>query len=269
MYGEYATTIGQLELESAFTDWLSRKLFIIANEVVTRSELYHQQGRLKALITDSHLQINEKFRPRRLEKNHANFVFFSNRIDIAKLDRDDRRYAVVWTPPALSQNFYDDVAAEIRAGGAAALLSHLMAMDLGDFGPHSKPPMTRAKHELINLGLDSTDRFFLEWAAGTLPVPFIPCKSLDLYSAYRIWAAREGVPKPAPSYVLLGTVGKKPGVNKARRHFFEPGTSKKVQAMTVCPPDQTPPEGETAIAWVSKHVAEFAGALDAWKELGK
>jgi putative DNA primase/helicase len=269
IYGEYASMIGQLELESQFTDWLSRKLFIIANEVVTRAELYHQQGRLKALITDSHLQINEKFRPRRLERNHANFVFFSNRIDIAKLDRDDRRYAVIWTPAALGQDFYDDVAVEIAAGGAAALYSHLRALNLGDFGPHTKPPMTLAKRELINLGLDSTDRFWLEWAAGKLPAPFVPCKSLDLYSVYRLWAQREGVPRAAPSYVLLSTVGKKPGVRKAPRWFYEPGTSKKVQQTVVNPPDQVAPDGETDIAWLSKHVAEFAEALEAWKGAGK
>src|SRR5690348_9184907 len=36
---EYATVITQNELESQFNTWASRKLFMVANEVVSRSEL--------------------------------------------------------------------------------------------------------------------------------------------------------------------------------------------------------------------------------------
>ncbi|WP_166888590.1 primase-helicase family protein [Pantoea sp. Cy-639] len=35
IYGAYGTTIGQAQLESQFTGWQSRKLFALAEEVVT------------------------------------------------------------------------------------------------------------------------------------------------------------------------------------------------------------------------------------------
>ena len=44
MYGEYGVTIGQAQLESQFTGWQSRKLFALAEEVVSRQEMRHYKG---------------------------------------------------------------------------------------------------------------------------------------------------------------------------------------------------------------------------------
>lgn len=265
IYDKYGGIFGQTELESQFNGWASGKLFMIGNEVVTRVELYHQQGRLKNMITETEWQVREMYLPPRIEANHCNFAFFSNRIDIAKLDCEDRRYCVLWTPAHLSPEFYRDVAAEIAAGGIAALHHHLLELDLGDFGPHTKPPMTGAKQDLINLSLDSTERFFQEWKAGQLPVPCIPCRSEHLYPAYRLWAQGEGVPRAAPSYVLMAALGKKPGVKKftAWHHFESP--NKRIQRMVVFPEGADPPAGESAVAWTTAAVREFYDALEEWR----
>jgi putative DNA primase/helicase len=266
IYDRYGGIFGQTELESQFNGWASGKLFMIGNEVVSRVEKYHLQGRLKNMVTESEWQINEKNLPARLEANHCNFVFFSNRIDIAQLDPDDRRYCVIWTPPALSEKFYADVAAELRNGGVAALHHHLLGLDLGDFGPHIKPPLTRGKRELIALSLDSTERFFGLWRAGHLAIPYSPCLSMDLYAAYRHWAQLEGVPKPAPNYVLLGAIGKKPGITKGRQYHHKPGTTTRTRSMCVIPPGHAPAEGVSEVAWLTEKIAEFAEALSAMKE---
>jgi hypothetical protein len=98
IYRDYATVITQNELESQFNTWSSRKLFMVANEVVSRSELREHKGRLKNYITERELQINEKLLPLRTERNHMNFVFLSNETQPLALDRTDRRYLVIWTP---------------------------------------------------------------------------------------------------------------------------------------------------------------------------
>lgn len=266
IYGRYGGIFGQTELESQFNGFASGKLFMIGNEVIARQEKYHLQGRIKNMVTEPEWMINEKQLPARLEANHCNFVFFSNRIDIAQLDPDDRRFCVIWTPPPLSEKFYQDVADEMRNGGVAALHHHLLRLDLGDFTPHTKPPTTRAKRELIALSLDSTERFFVAWRAGHLDIPFAPCRSEDLYTAYRLWAQAIGVPKAAPEYTMLATIAKKSGFTKVRARHYKSGTSTKTRSALIIPPGFAPAEGETNLTWATEKIAEFAGAVTLMKE---
>lgn len=263
IYGRYGGIFSQVELESQFNGWASRRLFMIGNEVVTRAEIYHQQGRLKNMITEPEWQVNEKNLPTRQESNHCNFVFFSNRLDIAKLDPEDRRYCVIWTPAKAEPEIYAAVKAEIAAGGAEALHDHLLNVQLEDFGAHTPPPMTKAKRELIDLSLDSTERFWSEWTAGHLPVPCVVCKTQDLYQAYRTWAAQTGVFKPAPEHVLLGGLKKKPGVLAHRARYHHRQT--EIQATCLFPPHQRPPPDSTKTAWITEQISMFASSLGIWR----
>ena len=264
IYGTYGGSISQTELESQFNGWAHRKLFLACNEVVTRAELYHVQGRLKNMITESEWSINEKNLPVRQEQNHCNFAFFSNRIDIAKLDKDDRRYCVVWTPPALSAEFMREVYDEIDAGAVAALHHNLLTRELGDFAPWAKPPLTRAKRELIELGMDSVERFWRDWEKKTLPIPFTVVRSEDLYDIYRFWAMRNGIPKAAPAHVLQAAIAKKQTVEKRRSRYYK--RQKIVQSTFIWPVLMEAPDPNTQRQWLSEQIETIQNALSDWKE---
>jgi len=265
IYGRYATQFSQVELESNFNGWASGKLFAIGNEVVSRAELYHIQGRLKAMVTEPEWIINEKMLPARAEANHCNFVFFSNRIDIAKLDYGDRRYCVVWTPAALSESFYKEVSEEIANGGVEALHHYLLHLDLGDFSPHTKPPMTHAKRDLVELGMDSTERFYRDWTAGEIDSDLCrPCLSQDLYELYRLWTRREGITKCAQKQTLLTAVGKKPGIEKRDERFLLNFNVKR--GTVVFPPGQQPPPDAHRQRWIGEHLEAFRLALNAQRQ---
>lgn len=247
IYGRYGCIFTQVELESQFNGWSSGKLFGIGNEVVTRAELYHQQGRLRNMITETEWQVNEKNLPARLEQNHCNFVFFSNRLDIAKLDPDDRRYCVIWTPPPAAPALYREAAEELRNGGVAALHHYLLQLDLGDFDEHAKPPMTRSKRELIGLSMDSTERFFQELTTtragdeGELAKLCMPATKAQFYQAYTLYCRSIGVSKTPQMETLTTLMAKKPGWKDGRgevrdktgvttrtvRCLFPPGLSTK------------------------------------------
>lgn len=265
IYGRYACQFGQSELESAFNGWMSAKLFAVGNEVVSRAEMYHTQGRLKDMVTGEDHHINEKMLPVRVEKNYTNLVLNSNRPDIAKLDHGDRRYCVIWTPPALDEAFYRECAAEVANGGIAALHDHLLNIDLGDFGPHTKPPLTRAKTDLIELGMDSTERFLRDLFDGSIEeLPSTCMRSDDLYGAYRLWCQREGIGKPAQKQTLLTVVGKRPGVRKAVERYLINGIVEKRHVITA--PGVTGPEdGSSRAAWIGHEVCNFGGALLTWR----
>ncbi len=264
IYGEYGRIVDQAAVEDKFNDWASRRLFLIADEVVARMELYHTKNKLKSLITGEWIRINPKNIGAYDERNHVNLVFLSNETQPLVLERDDRRYTVIWTPEKLTQAFYDEVAAEIRAGGIAALHDHLLNVPLADFKPHTKPPMTQAKADLIAMGMDSTERFWTDWVAKLLPLPCVTCKSEDFYDAYRFWCGRQGIGKPAQANTLIAQCAKRPGAGKARKRFYiDLVSSTTDQAMLLYPPgaDQGAPIRE-----LTESVLDFRNALADWKD---
>ena len=201
IYGRYGRIIDQSAIEDKFNDWASRRLFLIADEVVARSDLYHVKNKLKAFITGEWIRINPKNMAAYDERNHVNMVFLSNEAMPTIVEQDDRRHAVIWTPEKLSPDFYTGLKAEINNGGGAALHYYLLHLDLGDFGPSSKPPMTDAKRELIDQSLDSPSRFVLAFEKGDVegfpaknsPALLTPCLSQDFYELYGEWCRRQGL----------------------------------------------------------------------------
>lgn len=257
IYGPYGRIVDQAAVEDKFNDWASRRLFLIADEVVARMELYHTKNKLKSLITGQWIRINPKNIGAWDERNHVNLVFLSNEVQPLVLERDDRRYTVIWTPGKLDASFYAEAAAELRSGGAAALHDYLLTIDLGDFNEHTPPPMTQAKADLIAQGMDSTERFHVEWMAGDTPLPLFPCRSEDLYDAYRHWCSRQGISKPAQLNTLIANNVKRAGCSKDRRRvdgrqttiFWPPGADR---AMTT-----------RALA---DSLEDFASAVAGWRD---
>jgi len=198
LYGEYGTLITQTELEDRFNGWLSRRLLLIANEVISRQELRHHVGRLKNMVTEPVLPIREMFTPIRYESNHANMVFLTNELQAILASPGDRRYMVIRTPAALPAEYYRAAAEEAAAGGVAALYAYLLALDCAEFNPHTKPILTAAKEDLIEIGLSSTQFFQQQLHDGLLwPLAYGPCLSSDLYRAYLLFCQRTGERNPA------------------------------------------------------------------------
>jgi putative DNA primase/helicase len=224
VYGRYGRIVDQAAVEDKFNDWMSAKLFLIADEVVARSELFHVKNKLKSYITGEWVRINPKGMAARDERNRANFVFLSNEVRPVALEEDDRRHCVIYTPDRLDPSFYEAAAAEIKNGGAAALHHFLLTeVDCAGFDVATKPPLTQAKRDLIEVGMDSTSRFYHALQAGdVLPdvaqQPLVPCLSQDLFDLYRAWCHRTGQ-RPAPQPALIAQLGKKHGVAQSRERY--------------------------------------------------
>lgn len=264
IYGEYGRIVDQSSVEDKFNDWASKKLFMIADEVVARQELYHVKNKLKHLITGDWIRINPKNVAAHDERNHVNLVFLSNETMPLVLERDDRRYTVVWTPEKLSFAFYTEVADEIANGGIAALHDYLLHYDLGDFKPHTNPPNTKAKRDLIELSMDSTERFWNQWIGGHLEgVPVVPAKSEDVYGLYKSWCPRVGIAKPAALHIFLGNIGKRADCDKDVERFYV-GSSVK-QATFLTPAKASIPAGKSKMAWMTESYEAFNEGVRSWK----
>ena len=122
------------------------KMFLIADEVIARQEMHHIKNKLKGMVTSDRLRINPKHVTAHEETNHVNIVFLSNEAMPLVLEKDDRRHLVVWMPPSMPDGYYSGALEEIRSGGVAALHHYLLNLDLGEFHPGSRPPMTQTRN---------------------------------------------------------------------------------------------------------------------------
>lgn len=189
---DYSTVLNQRGLEDKFNaDWAADRLYILAEEVVTRAEMWHIKNELNELVTGARIRVNPKHSAAYTQRNHINIVYLSNEGQPLPIDNDDRRHLVVYTPPAQPEEFYDQVQRELVNGGYEAFYDLLLNVDLSDFHPAKRPPMTLAKQKLIDLSLPSEAMFVREWQAGQMeieenrPLPFCPCGGRQLYTAYK------------------------------------------------------------------------------------
>lgn len=207
LYGDHGITVGQTEIEDKFNGWISRKLAIVADEVVSRQEMYHKKNTLKSVVTqEKKFPIRGMQMETRWESNHANVVFLSNESMPLALEERDRRYMVVYTPLEAEEAVYTAVRDFKAAGGLEKWLHYLQTYPVGDFGAHTKPLMTRAKERLIELNWKSSERFAHEWLNGFLPLPVRVCSAGQLYRAFRRWADQTGEKWPPAQPLFTGQV---------------------------------------------------------------
>jgi putative DNA primase/helicase len=202
IYGIYGTLITQSELESQYNDWMSARLFIIGNEVLSRREKWQLGGKLKNLVTEAQIPIQAKYMPGRLESNHCNLVFLSNDLLPVPLEESNRRYLVIDAPHEHpdGKEFYTAVAEQIANGGREAFHDYLLNLSLGDFNPHTKPLSTEAFQEALELSLSPSELFTRRWKAGDMSAlqsgesgTTVWAGAIeDLYIVFRRWCEREG-----------------------------------------------------------------------------
>jgi len=262
IYGRYGWIVDQSAVEDKFNDWASAKLFMVADEVVARSDLYHLKNKLKGLVTGDNIRINPKNVAAHNESNHVNLVFMSNEAMPLVMDKDDRRYTVVWTPPKLEADYYAEVGKEIAAGGVAAFHDFLLNLDLGDFNTHSKPIMTQAKEELIQLSKDSPDRFMEEWRDGDTKWNYQMCATADLFACYILWCYDEKERFSVAKNRFSNHISKLDGITLQRVNIMDDhGDRKTVRAVSV--EGQEMPMGESIAGWRAKQIESFK------REMGK
>jgi hypothetical protein len=262
IYGEYGGFITQFQLQSQFNDWASRKMFVVANEVLTRMELRHMVGYLKNLITEKRIPIETKNMPVRIEDNRMQLVFLSNELQPLVVAPGDRRYMVIRTATQREPDYYAGVGAELAAGGVQGLYHYLLNLDLGDFNAHTKPVATEAKRDLVRLGMSMPQLYWQEIKDGLLALPYIPAHTEDHYRAFKAWCAREGDKNPPKMETFSQQFMSMNGVTRKTLRISDP--SKEVsleskQRRVFLMGEQ--PDGMRETAWADACAKEFHAAM--------
>lgn len=264
IYGEYGDVLDQSAVEDKFNDWASRKLFMIADEVVARSDVYHIKNKLKALITGDRIRINPKNFAAYWERNHLNLVFLSNESMPVVLEEDDRRHCVIWTPGKMPRDYYAKVMAEVAGGGIEALHDYLLHLDLGDFDAGSNPPHTDAKDELVKLGLDSPIRFHDALMVREIPnVMPLPGLTSDWYELYTVWCRKHGY-RAAPEAKFVVALHRQRDVVRVRKRY-DVATQTRGPHTFLLLGDESPPEGKSETYWLGDCYSSMREQLDEYK----
>ncbi|WP_298580549.1 DUF5906 domain-containing protein [uncultured Luteimonas sp.] len=273
IYGKYGRILDQDALTDKHNDWASRKLFLIADEVVAQAHRFEVKNKLKTLITGTWIRINPKHIAAYDEANHVNLVFLSNESMPVVLEEDDRRHCIIWTPPKKPKEFYAELLREIETGGVEALHDHLLHLDLGDFNPGTLPPDTEAKRELIDLAQDSpvefVDAVFRMDVKGTVADGRVLAGlTQDWFDIYRHWCSLVGV-KPASLKRFVNALEKRRGLRAERKRYYTWSdydiAPEKVGPHSVITFGNEPPEGEDELAWLGKQVGQLRSRVNDMK----
>jgi putative DNA primase/helicase len=182
------------------------------------------------------------------------------------LDKTDRRYLVAWTPSKRDLAYYKEVAEQIYDGGMEAFYHYLLhEVDCGDFNEHTKPLDTKAKAKLISLGLSSPERFYREWAAGALPLPFICCSAMQLYAGFQRWSHLNGERFP-PTQTEFGGKVERMAVGDVTRKVIKYDVGGAVKQRTAYIVGEKP-EGKSLADWVEGASALFEVDLKRYRHV--
>ena len=272
LYGQYAATVGQTQLESNFNAWQSRKLWSVFEEVVSRDQRYNQVGKIKHLITGKTVRMESKFINGWEEANHMNAVFLSNEILPWPISDSDRRMLVMWPMETLPLERQKAIGRELEQGGVAALYGWLLSVDLGDFNQRTRPPSTDARERLVALSRAGWQTFLHLWKYSELGQGLWgPCLSTDLYSLFLEWCQRnkEHVMSQTKFSLFISSE-----VDKTRAIPWTDGNNRRFGAFFFpVDPDASPPPslkaaelGKQVENWRAK--AKLAGwHVDSWDHI--
>lgn len=272
LYGPYAATVGQTQLESNFNAWQSRKLWAVFEEVVSRDQRYNQVGKIKHLITGKTVRMESKFINGWEEANHMNAVFLSNEILPWPISESDRRFLVMWPLETLPEERQRAIGAELANGGVAALYGWLLDVDLGDFNERTRPPHTEARRRLVALSRAGWQTFLHQWQHGELGQKLWgACLSTDLYALFLEWCQRNREHAMSQTKFSLFISSE---VEKTRSIPWTEGANRRFGAFFFpSDPDSSLPPSMSAAA-LGQHVAAWRASaklagwdVDGWDHL--
>ena len=221
IYGEHGSEITDTEVEDDRFDWAENKQFILADDI-TASNNRKLANRLKTMITQKTLKINQKYIPRYNVPDCINYYFTSNDPDAFYLDDGDRRYFIHEVrSEKLSvelRNLF--VAWRDSTEGIAALFHYLLELDCTGFDPQAEAFVTAAKAEMTNLTKSDVG----SWIAELKTNPSLLKLKGDLFTAGEVLAAYD--PMGA------GKVTKNGVARELKRAGFRYATKDSSPAMT-------------------------------------
>lgn len=162
--GKFCASVSTEELEGQFNSYMADTLLICFEEVHTRSK-HETLDKLKPIITNSTMEVNEKHGRKGQREIFANVLMTSNHDDALALQRgkDSRRY---WVYEIEQDAMTDEAGAELygwlEGKGPKHLLNWCMSVDQSDWAFNAWPEDTEAKEAMIRANMSMVTRAITE-----------------------------------------------------------------------------------------------------------
>ncbi len=158
------------ELHGQFTGWLEGKQIILIEELMAQGRL-ELANKLKPILTQEVIRINEKHKVVYQIRNLASFFCTTNYEDPIYIEEGDRRWWFYRSPAEpLAPSYYSDLE-QWTVKNAGVIKNHLMTMDISGFNPNAAPPITKDKQRLVRASLPPVE-WFLKERLDDLAYPF-------------------------------------------------------------------------------------------------
>lgn len=272
IYGDYAVTLGQGQLESQYNDWVSNKLYALFEEIFSGSDRYSQMGMVKQLITGNTIYISKKFMNGWQQDNFVNAIFLSNNMMPLSLEQNDRRHVVCYPTKKIPEPLLNEVAQALNDPEnkiIRAFYTYLLKMNTNGQTAHTEAIMTKSKRKLIRLSQPNWETFYDDWKNDEIGVPYSTCLSDDLYFVYREWCKRQG--ERATSQTKLMTyIGRREIKDRLKYSVAGVSSTKKGTMIVVNPPQSYPHHScSTQQEWLGDRIRIFKIAInDAFNPIG-
>lgn len=149
------------ELHGQFTAWIEGKQVVLIEELMAGGRL-ELANKLKPILTQEVIRINEKHRRVYQVRNLASFFCTTNHEDPIYVEEGDRRWWFYRSPAEPRSPEYYFALEQWTAENAGAIKGYLSKVDLNGFNPNAAPPITKDKERLIRASLPPVEWFLKE-----------------------------------------------------------------------------------------------------------
>ncbi|MEP0144510.1 MAG: bifunctional DNA primase/polymerase [Parasphingorhabdus sp.] len=158
------------EVRSNWTGWTEGANLGVIEELMAVGRL-DMTNRLKPIITELYLRIENKGFSHYSIPNKLNLMAFTNHEDAVPMERGDRRWLVVFSGATpRDEAYYDRLFAFLDEGGPAAVKDWLLKRD-PTLKPKGMAPKTKGKDKMRRLSLGEAEQYLSERLEEGLP-PF-------------------------------------------------------------------------------------------------
>lgn len=264
IYGDYAVTLGQGQLESQYNDWVAGKLYVLFEEIFSGSDRYSQMGMVKQLITGNTIYINQKFMSGWSQDNYVNAVFLSNNIMPLSLEQNDRRHVVCYPIEKIPAPILKEVGRALEDSDdkmIRAFYTYLMRIDLRNQNAHTPALMTASKRQVIRLSQPNWETFYDDWSNGEAGIPYCSCLTDDLYDFYQHWCKRGGE-RGTTKTKLMTYIGRRE--HKERLRYQLPTVNRVIQSTVIAikmPTDYPTQQAANQQVWLGQQIQQMKSAI--------
>ncbi len=171
------------EVTSPWTVWMEGAQLAIVEELMMVGRL-DLVNKLKTVITDATIRIEEKNCSLYSIPNKLNFLCFTNHYDALKVEHGDRRWLVVFSPATRREpEYYTRLFGYLKEGGASFVKHWLMQRNV-ELNSHGVAPPTSGKEVMRRMSMGDAESHLLDlFEAGSKPFDFDLVRVEDLVSA--------------------------------------------------------------------------------------